>query len=380
MNLGSGNGDGNVREFDAFIQIALVLILIIIAVAAFIFVLFFLYKILRRYALKNLEYKRYFTEKGGFEGQEVELIEELTNHGFFPLLRVDVETHITTKLYMPGVNSGNEINQEFISRFFVMPFTKIRRHHRVILKKRGNYRLESAKIIFMGVQLYLDSVAGIRVYPQELEMEDIQRINQSVQVSAASNLTVIRDVFSFSKVREYTYGDSVNTINHKATARMGKLMVNDCEYVLGRKILLCLNFEAGNTGIPDDEFTEIQEKSMRFAAYLAGEATRKGWQVGLIANCRTDMGTNSIKADIGTGYGKYIEILDMLSMARTIYGSSIGRILDETADTGLSNAEIIIFTTYMDQSIEKRIEMLERKGNMVRVTDLKEVTSYEVYA
>ncbi|MFG6325753.1 MAG: DUF58 domain-containing protein [Lachnospiraceae bacterium] len=371
------DGRSNVKEFDVFIRVVLVTIGIVTAIVLFIFLLLFLYRILRRYALKNLEYKRYFTDKGAFEGQEIQLIEELTNHGFFPLLRVYVETHITTKLYMPGASGGNEINQEFISRFFVMPYTRIKRHHRVILKKRGHYRLESAKISFMGIEAYLDSEAEIRVYPKELHIDDIQRINQCIQVSALSNRPIIRDVFSFAKVREYTYGDSINIINHKSTARMGRLMVNDADFVLGRKILLCLNFQAGNTGIPEEKFAEIQEKSMQFAAYLAGEAIRKGWQIGLIANCKTDSGAKSVKVYMGTGYGKYIEILEALSMARTIYGNSIGRIIDEAADGNLRNTEVIIFSTYVDESIEKRVEMLMREGNEAAVIDLKEVTAYE---
>lgn len=369
--------NSNVREFDIFVRTVLIIIGILASIAVLICIIYLLYRVFRRYALKNLEYKRYFTEKGAFEGQEAELIEELTNHSFLPMFRVDVETHITTKLYMPGVNSGNEINQEFISRFFVMPFTRIRRHHKVILKKRGHYKLESAKISFMGIQLYLDSAADIKVYPRELFIEDIQKINRCIQVSSVSNIPVIRDVFSFAGVREYAYGDPINIINHKSTARMGKIMVNDSEFVLGRRILLCLNFQAGNTGIPVDEFTEILEKSMEFAAYLAGEAVRKGWQIGLIANCKTDDGGKSIKADIGTGYGKYMEILEALSMARTIFGHSIGRIIDEVADEGLSNTEVFIFSTYMDQSIEKRMEMLTKKGNVVTVTDLKEACAYE---
>lgn len=371
---GISNGISNVSVFIKGIFIFLVVLTLIVI---FILMLYFLYIMLRKYALKNLEYKRYFTDKGAFEGQETELIEELTNHGFIPMFRVDVETHITTKLHMPGVNGGNEINQEFISRFFVMPFTKIRRHHKVILMKRGHYKLESAKAYFMGVQVFLDSEADIKVYPKELYIEDKQRINQCIQVSSLSNRPIVRDIFSFSKVREYTYGDPINIINHKSTARIGKLMVNDSDFVLGRKILLCLNFQAGNTGIPDDSFTEIQEKSMEFAAYFTGEAIRNGWQIGLIANCKTDNGAKKIKADIGTGYGKYIEILEALSMARTIYGNSIGKIIDEVADENLTNTEVIIFSTYMDESIEKRMDMLTRKGNIVTVIDLKEVTAYE---
>jgi hypothetical protein len=82
----------------------------------------------------------------------------------------------------------------------------------------------------------------------------------------------------------------------------------------------------------------------------------------------------NIKSDIGLGYGKYMEILDILSSARTIAGYSIGRIIDEAADGGLNGTEVIVFSTYLDESIETRIELLKKNGNAVSFVDLREVS------
>lgn len=373
----------DVTGMARLIQIVIFIAAAALILAAFLGVLYIIYCLLRRYSFENLEYKRYFSEKGAFEEQEIYLIEEFANHSILPMFRVDVETHITSKLYMPGVSGGREINdktepyQEFISRFFIMPYTKIRRKHKVICQKRGHYQLESAKIRFMKIELYLDSKAELKVYPKELKIEDINRINNCIQTSAVSRKPILRDPFTFARVREYGPGDAMNTINHKATARAGRLMVNEKEFVLGRRLIVYLNFQAGDTGIHAEDFVEIMEKAMEYVAYIAGEALREGWQIGYRANCRMADGGHFVRIDTGTGYGKYIEILDSLAGAAAVFGNSISYVLNKDVEEFVSGTEIFIFTTYLDGSIQSKIEAFENMGNAVYVINLKEVTAYE---
>ncbi len=364
-------------SFDGLIMGCLIMIGILLAIAMLMVLLFILYKLLRVYALKNLEYRRYFSVKGAFENQEIEIVEELTNHSLIPMFRVDVETHITTKLFMPSVFSGNEINQEFVSRFFVMPFTRIRRHHKIIPKKRGFYRLESAKVMFMGIELYLDSVAELMVYPKELEIEEERRLNQCLLIDRISQRPIMRDPFSFARIRDYNGRDAMNTINHKATARMGRLMVNEREFVLGRRLLIVLNFQAEDSGIPNDIFEEIMEQAMQYASCLAGRALREEWEIGFAANCKCVDGRKSISIPMGAGYAKYMEILEALAGARVVYGTSINRVLEDIIDSGCHYTEIIIFSVYADESMDRRLERLEGQSNMVNIIDLKEVAVSE---
>lgn len=370
VNYGVGNIDGVVKA-------CLIMVGVLLALAALLIITFFLYRLLRVYALKNLEYRRYFTVEGAFENQEIEMVEELTNHSIIPMFRVDIETHITTKLYMPDVALGNEINQEFISRFFVMPFTRIRRHHKVIPGKRGFYKLESAKIYFMKIELYLNSEAELKVYPKELKMDAVSRLEQCMQINNMTLVPILRDPFSFAGIREYRTSDEVNNINHKATAKMGQLMVNEREFMMGRRIEVIFNFQAEDSGISSDDFEETLEQTMEFGAYLAGLALKNSWEIGLAANLRHVDGRKSVTIDIGTGYGKYMEILDTLAGARTAYGISIGRLLDRLLDQNMSYTEIYIFTAYVDESIERRLELFERQSNIVTIVDLKEVTTRE---
>lgn len=351
------------------LMITLGLSLLIIVIISLTYVL---YNILKRYSIQNVEYKRYFTEKGAFEGQEVYLVEEFTNRSFLPLFRVGVETHVTTKLYLPGCVSGNEINQQFLSCFFVMPYTRVKRRHRVICLKRGYYRLESAKLNFMRIESFVESVAEILVYPSELSIEENNNINNFFQNTTFSNMPLIRDAFSFSGIREYMNGDTISSINHKASARAGKLMVNNNDYVFGRKVQVYINFQEGNEGIPLEEFSVIMETAMSFTTYLAGKALRNGWQLGVSANSKMINGSTYFALPMSSGYNKYIELLEGLASMRIIYGNSIEYIMNIDLDKAITNTEIILMSAYIDESIQTKINGLERLGNKVNIINLKE--------
>ena len=370
-------GIGKDTQFNVMMNVLFTVLAVGLVIAVLICIIIVAFFALRRYALKNLEYRRYFSEKKAFQGQGVYLVEEFTNHSFLPMFKMDVETHITTKLNIPKCRSGNEINQEFISRFFVMPFTKIKRKHRIECLERGYYRLESAKLRFMKIEVYLDSIAEIIVYPKELEIRDIDRINRCMHMNLASNRPLVRDPFSFARVREYITGDSMNAINHKATAKMGKLMVNHSEFVIGRRLKIYINFQPGDTGIPIDEFGSMLERAIEYGAYIVGEAFRNNWKIGITANCKMQDGSYSMSFGVESGEGHYLEIMEALACARVAYGYSIGRVMDDDLDARINDTEIFFFTSYLDKSISSRLQIFESLGNTVNIVDLKEVAVYD---
>ena len=362
--------------FEKIVQGVIIVLVIAILIVVIISLTYLIYNILKRYSKEKVEYKRYFTEKGVFEGQEVYLVEEFTNRSFLPLFRVSVETHVTAKLFLPGCVSGNEINQQFLSCFFVMPFTRIKRKHTVICLKRGYYKLESAKLNFMRIESFVDSLAEILVYPSELSIEDNNNINNFFQYNTISKMPLIRDVFSFSGIREYINSDGISSINHKASARAGKFMVNDKDYIFGRKVQVYINFQEGNEGVSFEKFSLIMEKAMSYAAYLAGEAIRYGWQIGVSANSRMTNGARSFVLPMSSGYGKYVELLEGMANMRIIYGNSIEYIMNNDLNNAITNTEIILMSVYIDESIQTKIDSLERLGNKVNVINLKEAAEY----
>ncbi len=355
-----------------YILIVYIVVISCITLGVLAFLLSLLHEGYKRICVKMLEYKRYFSEKGVFEGEEVYLIEEVTNKSFFPMFRIRIESFVTSKIELAGYEGIRGDNQQFVSPFFIMPYTKIKRRHKAVCTKRGCYVLESAKVDFSGLDLYVDSRAKLCVYPRELEPEMIESINNYLQYGARSVMPVLRDIFEYSGIREYSHGDATNTINHKATARYGKLMVNNHDYIMGRRLLMYINFQMPQDRYQDiDEFNELMEKAMSYVSYMASWSAQNGYLFSVRANCKTHSGNNCIRFAYGTGITEYEELLEELAMSRNIYGVSITSLMDMDIQNEDDRTEVYIFTTYIDESIEKRISLFEQSGNMVSVAMLQ---------
>ncbi len=358
---------------ESLTNIVIVILCIALAICILIVLLFFLTMWGKRFSMRKLEYKRYFSYEGVTEGSDIEFIEEFSNNSIFPMFNVDVETHITSKIKFKVKQSDDDQMCKFVSRFFVMPYTKIKRVHKAKCLKRGCYNLESAKITFMKMEVYLDSHARLLVYPREIEIEAENRLNNCLNYSAVSKRPLLIDAFSFAGIKEYSYGESISNINHKATAKTNKLMVNSKDYILGRKIKVYVNFQMGDVKLSISEFEELMEKALSYSSYIAGEAAKNGWQFGFLANCRLENKDKYVSFPMSVGNEKYIELLREMSMIRMLYGYSIANIIDMDIDERISDTEIFLITTYVDESIEKRIDFLERTGNAVTVINILEV-------
>lgn len=195
-----------------------------------------------------------------------------------------------------------------------------------------------------------------------------------LKYSATSKYPLIEDVFSFSGIRKYEYGDPINSINYKATARMSELMINSREYMMGRKILAYINFQMSeNSYIPMEKYEELMEDAMSYVAYIAGECYRAGHMFGFSCNSRFSYGGRSVRYPVSVGKNAYIDILDILANIRPVEGNSILSVIDEDIAENIKGTEIFLFTVNMDISLEERIEALEKMGNAVTVIRLDEL-------
>lgn len=345
-------------------------IAIIVIAILFLFIII-LYNALRVISIKKLEYRRYFSEEGVFEDEELYLIEELANHSFIPMINADVESHISSQIKLEGCEDSDDVNQYFISRFTVMPFTTIKRKHKARALKRGYYELESAKVDFAGMDLYLESKAELYVYPKEVKIDSIENKNLYLKYDEVSLRPLLTDVFSFAGIRSYVVGDAFNSINFKASARQGQWMVNDKGYMMGRQIQMYLNFQMPEKGMDLQSFAKLMEEAITYISYIIGEGMRKGYKVGLSTNSRMVNGNRYLRFKMSTGISYYQELLRELALIRIMFGNSFPSIIDMDIDDHINNSEVYIFTTYLDQSIDQKISILQQFGNTVKTVILE---------
>ena len=93
---------------------------------------------------------------------------------------------------------------------------------------------------------------------------------------------LLEDPFEYRGLREYAPFDEPRTINWKATARTGNLMVNLKGYTALRAVRIFLNLE--DRGIWKRQ--ELLELCIRIAVRIAGELLRQGIRTAVYCNAR----------------------------------------------------------------------------------------------
>ena len=106
-----------------------------------------------------------------------------------------------------------------------------------------------------------------------------ERISR-ISLSPASAKRLFEDPFAYASIREYTVTDPMKTINWKASARTGDLMVNTFESTHMEKVMIFLDVE--DSGILKYEY--LTEYAISVTASLSRNMIARGMEVGLYTN------------------------------------------------------------------------------------------------
>ena len=229
----------------------------------------------------------------------MELTEVITNRKKLPLPVLEVGFHTRKELVFQDTENTN-VSDYIYKRdiFAVLGRQRITRKIPILCQKRGYYKVEEADITAFSL-LYrkrysqaLTTNAAIYVYPAQVNVSETMTVCERMLGIMQCSRHLYEDPFTFRGIREYTTSDPMKTINWKASARTGGLMVNTFDSVMTQKVMLYLDVEDG--GILKQE--ELVEESIALAASLIRKCMRQGMEAGLLTNAQYRSET---KADIG---------------------------------------------------------------------------------
>lgn len=354
-----------------------------IIIAVLIAILVVVYLILARKYSSRITYKREFSEKGSYEGDELYLIETISNRSFLPFFFIDIEYYIFNELQYDDYVPERERNMQYTrSRFrIILPYMRIRRKHTIKLKKRGFYQLDSVSIWHGRRERRISAPASVYVYPKMTGIDELPIPSSSMQGDAFSKQWLIKDPFSVSGIREYRFGDPFNSINFKATAKSGKvgfegIRVNNRDFCSNRNFMIYLNFQSSpDSAIPDKIFERYMERGLSYAAALLREAFEFGYRAGFAANCMLVSGEKFVRFPVTQGVIHYEEILQHMSLVSPSEGISFAALLQNDILGGLCDSEVFLLTTYMNEALDGVVDNFHKFGNNVSVImlgDLKD--------
>ncbi len=355
-------------------------VLIVLGVALAVFLLSRLYLRLRTGHLHNVEYERTFSELGVYEGEEVELIETIRNRGLFPLLFLDVESYLNPALHVRDYATGKDDSMPvLISRFHLMPYTQIRRRHRLRCVARGRYELQTASIYDRGGAVPMESHAELYVYPKVIPMELYRLAVGRMQGEYTALRPLYSDPFSLSGIRDYRFGDTVSHINFKASARVplsgssaSPLKVNQRDFCASRRLMIYMDFHLPVGTIMDGEDYERRaEQGLSFCSALMRDAVFSGYAVGFAANCKMPDGAQSIRYAPDSSEAHLLEMMRALAALLPRDGASFASLLEHDIADGMSDTEVVIFCYVQSEDMLTRLAELSRLGNSVKVVPLE---------
>jgi uncharacterized protein (DUF58 family) len=245
----------------------------------------------RRNWSENLVVKLWFETDREYAGNETKLYEVIENRKSMPIPVLEVGFH--TRKEMDFTDTENTNVSDYIYKrdvFSVLGKQKITREIPVKCTKRGRYQLSDADITSYNL-LYkrhysqsIETQAQIYVYPKNTDVSDVMTLCERMLGNLQCAKRLYEDPFSFRTIRNYTTDDPMKTINWKASAKTGSLMVNTFDSVQSQKAMIFLDVEDG--GILKQE--DLVEESISIAATIIRKLSRQSTEVGFIYNGEND--------------------------------------------------------------------------------------------
>ncbi|UQZ36601.1 DUF58 domain-containing protein [Paenibacillus sp. PK3_47] len=338
-----------------------------------------IYVIYDRNTFKKVRYTRYFSESSVYEGGQLEMVEEITNGKLLPLPWLRLESSISSGLTFGnqenfGVSTG-QIYQNHVSLFSLKSYRHIKRRHLITCPQRGLFRLDSVTMTAgdpFGVSRRSQTFPlqlELLVYPGMADFNDLPLPVHSWLGELPVKRWIVEDPFLTAGTREYMPGDSLGSINWKATARTGSMQVHRKDYTADSRLIICINVEDSDSMWRTVNNAERIEWGIRCAAAVGEYAMGHGIETGLLSNGRLDGGgaREPVSARSLGSLEELMGLLACLNLDRTIPMSSL---LELETESGSSNNDYLIITSHRGNELQQAVEQLKMLGNGVEWLDI----------
>lgn len=237
--------------------------------------------------LKNLRVDIQFSQGHITEGEQGELREIVENRKWLPLAMLKVKFRTDRQLLFDDDQGSRTTDQFYRNDIFrVGGRERVTRTLKFIGGRRGYYTVEGADLVaadlFLTSQLTaaVDFQTHVYVYPRSWISEEMKRSLIRLNGETLSRRHLLEDPFEYRGIREYQPFDDMRSVNWKATAKAGDLMVNQKNYTSLRNVRIYFNIQDDNV-LKKDACVEM---AIRITAGLCAWFLERGIQTACYGN------------------------------------------------------------------------------------------------
>ena len=324
-------------------------------------------------SFRHFEYTCFFTKDEVMEGDEVGLVEIVSNRKWLPLPWLKSE--LSTSRWLEYAGSQSEVIGEirYVPSFFALKsYQKVSRTWKVKCLKRGVFEIRRVDLVgsdLLGFSSFSYSAqvnARLTVLPRPLENNELICLPRYLNGDTVVRRQLLDDPFFVAGAREYTGLEPMNRIHWNATAREGKLMVFENQYTSRNNLSVLLNVQQrpGKAGSMDGD--DDLENCIRFCAYLFGAAAKEDIPFRFLCN-GADSGTRQ-PVCTAESWGTAFALEQSRTLARLMVDNAkkIDLFLQEDA-AFLSSAQLVLVSTYLDENLKAFAREKARYGASVTV-------------
>ena len=240
---------------------------------------------------RNLTLTLHFAAPYAYAGNEVSLIETIENRKRIPVPILEAGFRIPKGVLFQ--EEENTQTSDYIYKrdiFALLGRERIVRTHTLSCEKRGLYSFSQITLVSWSLLhdrkyiLKTDCQDQLYVYAKRVDISRLLPPLEAILGQRESARKTLEDPFSFSGIRAYTPQDPLKTVNWKATARTGSLMVNTYSSVQSWEVFLIL--DVSDPFIVKQDL--LAEASVSIAATVCDALLRQNFPVGLCVNAQTE--------------------------------------------------------------------------------------------
>lgn len=343
-------------------------------------------RLFKKHILTHLEYTCTFSETEVFEGDEIELIETISNSKWLAVPCIKSEITLSKWFEFKDVPFIENDNLRAVpSLFTIRGFQKITRRWKVKCLKRGVFKIEGITLVckdllnFCTIGNTIRVNSEITVLPRPIQTASNMLVPHYLTGDLVVKRFIAEDPFYISGVREYSSRDSMNKIHWKMVAKQKKLMVYNNDCTSRQDLTVILNMQS----YAHEQVTVINkekiEKAIKICAGLFEDSLKLGIPIKFM--CNTVLGTEETTVSTLSKWGKEpIHELFVLLSSLTLKSSDYFSKFLEAKSTEIHSTDIIIVTSFLDDDIIRFIHKKTAQNSLVKVILLdfdKHIPAYD---
>jgi uncharacterized protein (DUF58 family) len=331
-----------------------------------------------RYALRRLDYRRYFDRQRVFPGETIDMTIEVTNRKFLPLSWVRFRDEFPLAVSPEGTTlspvPASESTGYLLSAFGLRWYERTRRRFRLHCQKRGHYFLgpvvaESGDVFTLFTSKEERLVRDpIIVYPQVYPLDELGFPSRAPFGEGKTRQSLIEDPTRTRGIRDYRPEDGFRHVHWKASARRAELQTRVYEPTSDTSLMVVLDV-ATMPKIWQGIRPDLLERAISVAASVATYAAERRWTLGLLSNGvpRSDQ---PIKVLPGRSPDQLARVLEALAAVTSFAAGSIENILQVESPRIPLGATLVVVTAVENEELLATLIQLREAGRRIVLVSL----------